>query len=1059
MPHKTPTDILLSSFLSTCKISSEKAIYELSTLVQKLENKSTQKEGVKLLISLVDFFEDKPNERVKDEFHFQLFDMEIPNGLQDNFRLKLFQLPSTFAPEEWSFTFFEGLCRYPFSEFGNKEIVELGCGNGWISLSIALRYNCEKIDGLDINPKAILCSKLNLYLNAFDRQGELIVGADGRSLLDKVEFHVSDLLSYFYPNRTKRLDVIIGCIPQVLAPEESIDNARISADANDEFLHSLSNYTSEQGYVEDKFGLGLIARSVEEGIDFLKPDGKLILNLGERPRREVLERLVKRRGLLIHRIWKRKVAQANDTDIDSLVRLEREMNHHFEFYTDLHSDAPINARTAKLFASKGGIIYHNLSVYECTFDYYSEIKLLFQELKNELFAEAKVGLDLDYLTGSQKEEKIRFLAELVKKLRLTDHFPYEDNQGELLFRKSIAAFLAAYQHVDFSERNIFVSPNLESLVENIIDVYQPAAIFLSDSLFSNFVQKKPSESYICTPNCSRELNDLIERIQPEIVVAKVGAESTFTQESFRVLMGLCEQAHTRLFIDISECFDLSSSPESNGVFQYLVKTALPLHVSLICELSKNQIYSDLKTCFMISNNSSLIGFMRNAAEFSYSRSPYLSQLFYTILVKELTSFHMKVGGSAHWVNTLSEESPSFARKFIGVAPSVKESFEHAAIKGNELQVDSNTVRFDYGENELACPDDLKISILESFTRQSFSDEECDPQQQISAFVKTRFGLTMIDQIVYGNGVAPIFSGLLKIIKEQGGTLLIPEGSYGYFCAAARFYGVNMHAIATRKENNFRLTRKELEVSLAAVENPWLFLNFPLVNPTGAFWEEENMRHLLKSKGIENTTLIVDTVFSGLEFNGGERSTLFSEFENNLKIVFLGGVSKEYSAGGIRFGYSVTNFPCNLNQKLMFTPHSTVKYTVKKLLSKYLEGDDRIKQSLEAQVEVLKVRADRLSVLLRKYGWDVITPAGGLFLVARPDALIGKKLKCSFQDGLVEVDASTISLVLHDQINLLINNQDWTNIKGYCRFVLSVNAAVFEEGMKRLEEFHLRLLIQ
>ena len=166
MAENALTDQKLTSFLATCKTSSENAVTALSSLVETLETPSTQKEGVILLKLIVDFLSNQNEEEVRKEYNFHFFDMEIPNGLNETFNLKLLQLPSTFAPEEWSYTFFEGLSRYAVSEFRDKQMVELGCGNGWISLSMALKYNCSKIYGLDINPKAILCSKLNLYLTS-----------------------------------------------------------------------------------------------------------------------------------------------------------------------------------------------------------------------------------------------------------------------------------------------------------------------------------------------------------------------------------------------------------------------------------------------------------------------------------------------------------------------------------------------------------------------------------------------------------------------------------------------------------------------------------------------------------------------------------------------------------------------------------------------------------------------------------------------------------------------------------------------------------------------------
>jgi methionine S-methyltransferase len=1041
----------LTDFLSICKQSSEQAIHALSSLVLQLENTTTQKESAQLLQSIVQFLADKDESEVRKTYHFHFFTMDIPTGLNDSFPIVLLQLPSTFAPEEWSFTFFEGLSRYSFSEFQNKKMVELGCGNGWISLSMALKFNCSKIYGLDINPKAILCSKINLFLNAFDTNGELKVLQDGETLLDKVEFHTSDLLSHFYADPIIKFDVIIGCIPQVLAPQEGIDNSKINADANDEFLHSLSNYTSEQGYVEDKFGLGLIARSVEESIDLLKSEGKLILNLGERPRREVLERLVRRRGMLIKRIWKRKVGQANDTDIDSLVRLEKEMNHHFEFYTDLHSEVPINARTAKLYASKGGAIYHNLSVYECTFDYYTETKLLFDGLKDELFAEAKIGLDLDYDDRNKKEEKIRFLAELTRTLKNTNHFPYEDNQGEIEFRKSLSNFLNAYQHIDITENHFLIAPNLESLIDNILDVYSPPTVFLSESVFSKFSTELNHTEAICTPNCSKELNDLIKTICPQVVIAKIENDSMFTWESVQKIVDVCEQSKTRLFIDISACFDLSSSPESNGVFQYLSKHEMPLHVSFVCELSKNEVYTDLKTCFLISSNTTLLEDLKNAAEFSYSRSPYLSQLFYTVLVKDLTSFHMKTQKSGAQVHQLKEEDSSFKNAFISRTSQAERAFNHASIQGNSLKVDAETIRFDYGENELACPDDLKISILESFTRQSFLEDETNPESEIRSFVANRFGIEKAPYLFYGNGVAPLFAAICKSIKEEEGTLLMPQGAYGYFYATALFYDVEIKEIPTFKQNGFVLTNEELEKSISSVSKPYVFINYPLINPTGSFMDDTSIQSLLEAKGIEKSRLIIDTVFSGLEFDGVKNSTVFSNYD--LKMIVLGGISKEYSAGGIRFGYALTNFACHLDKFLLFTPHSTVNYTVKKLISKHNTGDVRIKKALSQQTTILFKRANELADVLTHYGWDVIQPKGGLFLIASPVSLMGKKVCCSFQNEPVECSAKNLTKILHDQLNILINNDEWTGISGYCRFVLSIGEKDFYTGLERIRAFH------
>lgn len=59
-------------------------------------------------------------------------------------------------------------------------------------------------------------SWINLYLNALDENGQPIYDGDNKTLLDRVEFHESDLLSYCR-DRGIELDRIVGCIPQVLS--------------------------------------------------------------------------------------------------------------------------------------------------------------------------------------------------------------------------------------------------------------------------------------------------------------------------------------------------------------------------------------------------------------------------------------------------------------------------------------------------------------------------------------------------------------------------------------------------------------------------------------------------------------------------------------------------------------------------------------------------------------------------------------------------------------------------------------------------------------------------
>lgn len=71
-----------------------------------------------------------------------------------------------------------------------------------------------QVYGLDINPRAVKISWINLYLNALDDNGLPVYDDEKKTLLDRVEFYESDLLSYCRDNKIQ-LERIVGCIPQV----------------------------------------------------------------------------------------------------------------------------------------------------------------------------------------------------------------------------------------------------------------------------------------------------------------------------------------------------------------------------------------------------------------------------------------------------------------------------------------------------------------------------------------------------------------------------------------------------------------------------------------------------------------------------------------------------------------------------------------------------------------------------------------------------------------------------------------------------------------------------
>ncbi|MFT6443538.1 MAG: methionine S-methyltransferase [Salibacteraceae bacterium] len=1050
MPHYSSNNC--KEFYTKCELSSNDTIDNFNKILFKLESKSQGEESRKLLSEIIQYYDENSSIDFAAKFHFSFIKVDISNESDSSEPLVLLQFPSTFSPEEWSYTFFEGLSRYDYSEFNDKNLVEVGCGNGWITLALARKYNPNFIYGLDINPKAIVASKINLFINSIDENGNLILDKKGKSLLDKVSFHESDLLGYF-KGQISVFDSIVGCIPQVLSPSSELVNDILSDNHNDEYLHSLSNYCEKQGYIEDQFGLGLIARSVEESIDLLKTNGKLILNLGGRPGEKVLKRLFERRGMNVEKIWERRVIQAGDTEVTPLVEIENNSPHRFEFFIGMNSNEPISAKTAQTYFQNGGEISHALSVYQFTLNQHKKIANIFNLFKDKDYKSVLSSLDLAYSNKDEAKEKINFLSELSTLLKDTSYFPYAETQGEIVFRTRLAQYFNSYFYTNFNYNQFVIAPSRLSIINNILHIYGPELIIADKYYFDkcNFIGISTSAEIVESPTSSFELCLLIEKVKPQFVISTIDQNQITQVDSFKSILVACEKVSARLIVDISPYLELSSDPNKISILSYVSEFGLPSFCSIICGLTNNKVYKDLQLSMFISQDSVIVDHLSNSAEFTYSRTPILTQLYYSVLIFELLKFQMTKMRTKNVSKALSQFKDS---AFIQAKDYALQAFEHPSIKGNTLPIKKETTRLDYGENELSSSKQVKNSILESFVRQHFSAEEKNPSNEIKSFIKNRFGLNCeFDSIHFGNGVAPLFAAVAKSCKMQNGTILFPQGAYGYFYATSKFYDVNLVVVETYFKDSFKVSIEQLSKSIEGIKNPYLFLNFPLVNPTGALYNEAETDELFNLLVSENVNVIIDTVFSGLEFDGVKRISLDKYAEKGLKYTLIGGVSKEFSAGGLRFGFTITT---NEESRRAFEnyvidePHFSIKHTVKRLYHLINEKDKALLDDLKNQQVKLKERYSELNEVLQSLGWKVLPPQGGLFLVAKPEKYIGQKIMFDGKEMLIS--SSNINEALFYSVGLLINNDVWTGISDYCRFVLSVEDFVFIDAIDKIKAF-------
>lgn len=1054
-----------TEFLNACRVSSAVAYDCCKAILADLENPATRTRTRRFLSKLerVLSLTQDPAESMQ-EFHLALGKLAVGQLGHSRPPLTLLQLPSVFAPEQWSRTFFEGLARLPEIDLADRSLAELGCGNGWISIALGLRSNAPlRIIGLDINPRAILSARINLYLNALDADGGLVQDADGASLLDRVEFHESDLLAWVREHEIE-LDRVIGCIPQVLNPD--IRNAHPVSDTDsDEFLVSLSNYAGRQGYLEDYFGLGLIARAVEESIEVLRPGGRVVFNLGGRPGRKVLTDLLKRRGFEVQELWTTRIKQAADTDIRTLAEIEQTSNHRFEFFLGPYSDQSIDARTAHAYANAGGVVYHALSVFEGVLRFHESIRHVFRALHGEEWRLVRSAIDLNFDDSAVVEEKVAFLVQLVDSDFTRTHFPYESTVGLKKLREKMAGFLQEYFSIPLGPDSLFVAPDRATALRSFLELYRPALTLVNSALFENLGRVGDwTASILECPARADVTCKLIETLRPQLVVTTLDDLDIRSRDSFLRLIDATRAAGARLVVDISSSFELASNPSSNGVLQELSENRLPPHVVIMCGLVRNRVYSDLELCVLIAENHDVLAALSNIAELTYSRTPLLTQEYYATILSALLGFRMERSEERNSTGLRFPDAESIAEGTLPpIAPECRAAFRHPSLVGEQLPRTSTTVRFDYGENGLRSPRIVAASLFEAFASRELNESNVDPTTEVSRLLSRRFGLDPDPsvtgaRITFGLGVAPLFADLVKACVKENGTFIFPTGAYGNFVATVELYGGRWKCVETQLSNSFKMTPDELEASLAGVTYPWIYLNGPIVNPTGAIYSEDEVSQLLSVAARHNACVVIDAIFSGLEYDKEVHWHLGRILSaHRVDLVVLGGISKELAAGGLRFGYAWCNSGSavrTLAGRETAVPHRTLRLAARRIFAELNGSTAQTSVELENQRAALQRRADELSHVLTTCGWEVLAPRGGLFLVACPVQYLGKDFTAVTQSTRRDyvLDGENIAEAMFWAVDLQINNSKWTGIPNYCRFAFAVDDDSFADALRRMAAF-------
>lgn len=1043
------------AFLQYCRTGGNAPYQATKTLHGILAPEETRPLGLKLVQALKAMAEGAQDEH----FRIETLDIAIAGRRE---RLDVLVLPSIFTPEDWGYTFLEGLLRRPLEDYDDKALVEVGCGSGWISIALAKFTELRTIVGLDINPRAVVVSEVNALINSYDEAGRPLYDRSRRLLFERFEVKTSNLLQEVI-HGGKKVDFIIGCIPQVLSPDENLDLARLSEYSDAKLLGDLGNYCALQGVYEDQFGLGLNAALLEESVRCLKRDGRVILNLAGRPGDAVIRLMFTRRGFEPKVLWKSRVPQAADTNIEPLVLLERRTGSDFHFFMNQASSEPINAQTARELREAGGELWHDLLVFEARMRDPVELMELDRLLGQLGLSALKREIDLTTVHG----EQLAFINRMASLLRDRPKAPYVHECGSLAFRSKLASFLSKQYQLDLDAESLFVGPQREQVLFSLlVSLCNPGdRVLVSRNLAERYrlAARKAGVQLTVANDTLEEIQQLMRRFSPKVVLVAIADRERKNWSSLRRML---EAPQTAVILDETDQLVLTQEAPSNDVLDFLTREGLFSEAIVLAEFGSPEPFPTFAATVVAHADRELMRNLAIMAEVTYSRLSFVVEEYYLKRVEEALAFSIVSQGG-----TEPTRAPAIVRGPLRFSNRIIQANDAPAFE--EVPESAEVIRLDYGENEFPIPQRLVLGLLKGLFDRPGPGLGMQVKGAIAAYLAETRQLAFDPQgIVLGQGVIPLIGDTLRAVARRTGrshvTVALPRGYYGVFPPLIQLADATLQLLEAEAATGFKVRTEALE-RLPYPPDALLLVNPN--NPTGLYYDRSELLAIARYAVTHQVTVLSDEIFA---LTGApERFVSLASLERDVpglaeRVVTFGGLSKEFAAGGLRVGFAAGRDRLLMREieGLGLGPVDAVALRAAEVLWGSLRRTDlgrlvdeiayhEVIRYLDTQRASLAARYERLRQALDGLGMAPEVPwEGGLFLLAPTGALHGRTWQAS--DRMIRLDEANLPSVLREKAGLRVNPGDWAGAPGHVRMVFALEDRRFNEVLRRIQEFAHRM---
>lgn len=373
-------------------------------------------------------------------------------------------------------------------------------------------------------------------------------------------------------------------------------------------------------------------------------------------------------------------------------------------------------------------------------------------------------------------------------------------------------------------------------------------------------------------------------------------------------------------------------------------------------------------------------------------------------------------------------------------------------KASELKSQGfDIVGFGVGEPDFETPEHIKEAgikaIKDGFTRYTPASGITELRKAVAKKLKDDNGLDYdFTQIIISNGAKHALINAFMAILNEGDEVIIPAPYWLSYSEIVNIAGGVPVIVKTKKENNYMLTREELDAAYTDKTKALVIVSPS--NPTGMVSSIDDLKMIADFAVEKDIIVIADEIYEKLIYDEDKKHISLASLGKEIydRTIIINGVSKSYAMTGWRIGYTASNPKIakligSLQSHMTSNPNSIAQ----KATLAAIEGpQDCVK---EMCVE-FKKRRDYIFEREEKIPFiTALKPEGAFYLFIDVSGLYGKK----YEGVEINSAADMADLLIEKKLVAVVPCADF-GMPDHIRLSYATSLEMIKKGMDRIEEF-------